>query len=139
MEDMLRYLDQDFPAAPDGELRIVATRHEDGTWSGETSSEYHRQRAELFHDLSAVARVRVDSDADARDPRETGSVYLDIATLVVNLVTPILVAWISSRPRKGKSSVPGIVLVRPDGARLDINHRVPEAERAQLMDSFLRG
>jgi hypothetical protein len=139
MEDMLRYLDQDFPAAPEGKLRIVATRHGDGTRAGKTSHEYHRQRAQLFHGLDAVAAVQVDSDADAKDPRETGSVYLDIATLVANIVTPMLVAWISSRPRKEKSSVPGIVLVRSDGARLTISHRTPEAERAKLIDDFLRG
>lgn len=138
MEDMLGYLNQDFPAAPEGKLRIVATRHEDGTW-GKTSHEYHRQRAQLFHGLDAVADVQVDSDADAKDPHETGSVYLDLATLVANIVTPILVAWISSRPRKEKSSVPGIVLVRSDGASLNISHRTPEAERAKLIDDFLRG
>ncbi len=138
MEDMLRYLDHDFLAAPEGKLRIVATRHEDGTWA-ETAHEYHRQRAQLLHGLEAVADAEVDSDADAKDPRETGSVYLDIATLVVDLVSPILVAWISSRPRKDTSSVPGIALVKSDGASLKISHRIPEAERAKLIADFLHG
>ena len=75
---------------------------------------------------------------DAKDPRETGGLWLDLLNLAVSIVVPIVVAWISKEPREEQPTVPGFVMVEAGGARLRIDHRVPESERAKLIEVFLR-
>jgi hypothetical protein len=135
MEDMLHYLDQQFSPPSEGRLRIIALRHEDGSWA--TAYRYQEQRKRLFHDLAEVAAVEVDDDADAEDPHETGNIYLDLAGLVVSVVAPVIAAWVSKDQREEKPTLPGLVVLEPGGHSLRIDHRVPEPERETLIKVFV--
>jgi hypothetical protein len=136
MEDMLHYLDQQFSPPSEGRLRIVAVRHEDGSW-GPTAYGYQEQRKRLFHDLAEVALVEVDDDADSEDPHEAGNIYVDLANLVVSVVVPLIAAWVSKEPREEKATLPGLLVLESGGHRLRIDHRVPDAERERLIEVFV--
>lgn len=146
MEDMLRYLDHIHQTPPEGQLLLVATRHEDGAWVGPESLAYHRQRAQLFHELGEVDGVQVTDwfETDAEDPRETARMLLELAPTVIPAVATIVAAWIAVLPLRkqkaepGNATVPGLVWKKPDGSRLEISHRIPPEERAELIEQFLR-
>jgi hypothetical protein len=151
----LSRLRESFPPAPaEGLLTLVVARHEAEIWPSPAVSEYAYQRSQLLHGLADDLAVPVISwgETDGPIPREVVTVIIDVSQIVVPAITTVLAAWITSRPRKLKkrsvdpsvpgvsqASVPGIVIVRPDGARLEITGRTsPDLEgRLKILTKFL--
>jgi len=142
MYDMLSYLDHRFSATDEKRLVIAATRHEDGTFGGPQTLEYHRQRGRLLHSLveaEGVEQVEFSDDVDAADPRETGYALVDVPVAIASFggsIAAMVSLWLSARPRKKRDSVPGVRLELP-GKTLIISSQVTEKERQQLIKAFL--
>jgi hypothetical protein len=142
MFDMFRYLDHQFSSTGEVRLVIAATRHEDGTFSGPQSLEYHRQRGRLLHSLvevEGVGQVEFSDGVDAADPRETGHAAIDIPVAIATFggsIATMVSTWLSARPRKKRDSVPGVRLELP-GKSLIISGEVTKKERQRLLQVFL--
>jgi hypothetical protein len=142
MYDMLPYLDHRFSSTDEVRLVIAATRHEDGTFAGPQSLEYHRQRGRLLHSLVEaewVGQVEFSDDVDAADPRETGYALIDVPVAIAafgSSIATIVSLWLSKRPRKKRDSVPGVRLELP-GKTLIISSEVTKKERQRLIEAFV--
>lgn len=142
MYDMLGYLDHRFSSTGEARLVIAATRHEDGTFVGPQSLEYHQQRGRLLHSLveaEGVGQIEFSDDVDAADPRETGYAVLDVPVAIAAFggsIATMVSLWLSARPRKKRDSLPGVRLELP-GKSLIISGEVTKKERQRLIEAFV--
>lgn len=143
-----RLVEDPIEPPPAGRVTIAVARHDAEVWPSPEVDEYARQRARLLHGLDDDPGVRVVSwgETDGAIPREVVQVIVDLSQAVLPSVAAVLAAWISVRPRKRKDrgdtsepSVPGLVVKRADGARLEVTYRTEprKKERERLLRAFL--
>jgi hypothetical protein len=117
---------------------------------------YAEHRAALLHRLVDESGVVVDSwgETDATYPREVVEIVLGLGPTVIATFGAVLAALIS-RPKKAEPvqptgprpppdtnvALPGIAVLRPDGARLSITYQdgLKPAQIAGLLTEFLAG
>jgi hypothetical protein len=159
MSIVLDRLRAPFPQPGQGQITLAVARHEAEVWPSPLLAEYAQQRSQLLHGLADELGVRITSwgETDGPIPREVVQVILELSATIVPSLASVLAAWITVRPRKvnaqiarqspgssaigGQASVPGFVVVRPDGARLEITYRTAPSKRERLatLTTFLNG
>jgi hypothetical protein len=131
---------RDFPhtVPGPGHISLAVARHQASSWPSSEVNAYAEHRAALLHMLVDESEVAVDSwgETDAAYPREVVEIVLGLGPTVIATFGAILAALIS-RPRKAEPvlpmgpkpppdtdvTLPGIAVLRPDGARLSITYR----------------
>jgi hypothetical protein len=159
MSITLNRLQQSFPTPAKGQITLAVARHESEVSPSSPTTEYAKQRSQLLHSLADDLGVPVRSwgETDSAHPHEVVEVILVLSQVVIPALATVLAAWITRWPRKVKAedegqkpespnaiiqaSVPGFVVVRSDGARLEMTYRTApsEEERVRVLTSFLNG
>ncbi|MBO3745217.1 hypothetical protein J5X84_03990 [Streptosporangiaceae bacterium NEAU-GS5] len=151
---MWRILDRlnDLFLVPDeGHITLAVARHAAERWPSPEVAEYAAQRSRLLHKLVDDLDIAVASwgETDGAYPREVVQVILDISQIAIPSLASVVAAWITVRPRKPREdagqqhetdSVPGWVIIRPDGARLELTYRseLSKKEQLRLIALFLK-
>lgn len=149
---------RDFPhtVPGPGHISLAVARHQASSWPSSEVDAYAEHRAALLHMLVDESEVAVDSwgETDAAYPREVVEIVLGLGPTVIATFGVVLAALIS-RPRKAEPvlpigpkpppdtdvALPGIAVLRPDGARLSLTYRdgLKPAEINGLLTDFLAG
>lgn len=149
---------RDFPhtVPGPGHISLAVARHEAPSWPSPEVNAYAEHRAALLHMLVDESEAAVDSwgETDGAYPREVVEIVVGLGPAVISTFGVVLAALIS-RPRKAEPALPtgpepppdtnvalpGIAVLRPDGARLSITYRdgLKPAEINRLLTEFLAG
>jgi hypothetical protein len=145
------------PNLAENQVALVVARHETPSWPSPDAVDYAQQRSQLLHSLADDLGIPVLSwgQTDWVSPREVVQVILDFGQIVIPSLATLLAAWIARRPSPAamqetgrglqpasaaaEASVPGIVVVRPDGARLEMTYQTTPSkkERTRILNAFL--
>jgi hypothetical protein len=150
--DRLREFPQTAPAA--GQISIAFARHQAPVWPSPEVELYARHRSQLIHRLVDDTGVEVYSwgETDGAQPREVVEIVVALGPTLIATLGTVLTAWIVRRskavpveppgpppPPDTNAVLPGVSILREDGARMQITYRDPltAKESRELIDAFM--
>lgn len=152
--DRLRDFPQTVPAG--GQISIAFARHQAPGWPSAEVEAYARHRSQLIHRLvdDSGAQVQSWGETDGTQPREVVEIVVALGPTLIATLGTVLTAWIVHRnkavpveplgpppPPDTNAVLPGVSILRADGARLQITYRDPftAKQSRELIDSFMAG
>lgn len=124
-----------------GLISIAIARHQAQVWPSPEVDAYARERSLLVHRLVDDLGIRIVSwgETDGAYPREVVEIIVPLAAALVPILGEMLIDWLKERPRKNKPSVPGIKIMRSDGAILEVTYvtREDKNKMTELVVDFL--
>jgi hypothetical protein len=147
--DRLRDYPQTVPGA--GQVAIAFARHQAPRWPSPDVEAYARHRSQLIHELIDDTGVTVESwgETDSAYPREVVEIVVELGPTLIATLGTVLTTWIlhgkkakptgPPPPRDTTAALPGVSILRPDGARLQLTYRdqMTAKQSRELIDSFM--